>query len=215
MAETITLYGFWRSLAAYRVRIALQMKGLPYREIPVDILTGEQHGADYGAVNPEHVVPTLVHDGRTLFQSQAILEYLDETFPDPPLMPTDAAERAYVRAVALVSVADAHPLVVPRMRKRLATQFGADPAAVEAWGTHWMREGLATYETIFTRRPPAPFVAGETPTIADICFASHMAASSLAGFTREFPLCARLAETCMAVPAFAAAHPMKVPGAPA
>jgi maleylacetoacetate isomerase len=212
----VTMYGFWRSLAAHRVRVALHLKGIDFEEIPVDILSGAQHSADYDKINAEHVLPTVMHDGVTLFQSMAILEYLDETFPEPALMPKSAADRAYVRSVALVTVADSHPLVVPRVRKHLGATFGADEAAINAWGRHWNTEGLATFEKLFSRRPPAPFIAGAQPTIADICFGSHVAGS---GFFKspleQFPLCKALADRLAAHPAFAAAHPLKQPGAPA
>ncbi len=213
---TITMYGFWRSLAAYRVRIALNLKGIDYEEIPVDILNGAQHSADYDKINAEHVLPTVIDGDVTLFQSMPILEYLDERFPEPSIMPATPAERAYARALALITVADAHPLVVPRVRKHIGATFGADAEATETWGRHFMTEGLATYEKLFSRRPPAPFALGTQPTIADICFASHAAGSRFykASFD-AFPLCTALADTLNAHPAFAAAHPLRQPGAPA
>src|SRR3569833_49549 len=143
---TIQLYGFWRSNAAFRVRVALALKKLPYEQIEVDILSGRQFDTEYAQVNVEHVVPTLVHQGRRIFQSLAILEYLDEIHPQPRLLPDDPADRAYARSFALVSVADSHPLVVPRIRKQLAEQFKADAAAVESWCKHWTLDGRAIYE---------------------------------------------------------------------
>src|SRR6201991_421928 len=120
---TIQLYGFWRSNAAFRVRVALGLKNLGFEEIEIDILSGRQFDADYAQVNAEHVVPTLVHDGHRIFQSLAIMEYLDEIHPEPRLLPTDAKDRAYARALALVSVADSNPLIVPRIRKHLTKAF--------------------------------------------------------------------------------------------
>ncbi|WP_051390311.1 glutathione S-transferase N-terminal domain-containing protein [Bradyrhizobium sp. Ec3.3] len=120
----IQLYGFWRSIASFRVRVALKLKGLPFKEIPIDIMSGEQFTPDYDAVNAERVVPTLVHDGYRVFQSLAIIEYLDEVSPEPGLLPTDPADRAYARSLALVTVADVHPLVTPRVRNHLAKAFG-------------------------------------------------------------------------------------------
>src|SRR5947209_20416056 len=125
------LYGFWRSLASFRVRVALKLKGLPFEEIPVDILSGEQFKPDYQAVNAERVVPTLVHDRNTVFQSLAIIEYIDEISPNPPLLPVGAKERAHARSLALVTIADAHPLVTPRVRNHLVKTFQADGAAIE------------------------------------------------------------------------------------
>src|SRR5476649_1396613 len=123
---SIRVYGFWRSIASFRVRVALKLKGLPFEEIPIDILSGEQFQPDYAAVNAERVVPTFIHDGHSIFQSLAIIEYLDDIEPEPRLIPQDAKERAYARSLALITIADAHPLVTPRLRKHLAQTFGAD-----------------------------------------------------------------------------------------
>src|SRR4051794_15210712 len=149
---SIRVYGFWRSIASFRVRTALALKGLPFEEISVDILSGEQFKSDYDEVNAEHVVPTFVHDGHAIFQSLAIMEYLDDMSPEPRLLPVDPRERAYARSLALVAIADAHPFIVPRVRNHLAKTLGADPAAIEAWAGHWTAEGLATYERLLSRR---------------------------------------------------------------
>jgi maleylacetoacetate isomerase len=159
----IRVYGFWRSIASFRVRVALRLKDLPFEEIPIDILSGEQFKLAYAAINAERVVPTFVHDGHSLFQSLAIMEYLDDIQPRPRLLPEDAKERAYARALALMTIADAHPLVVPRVRNHLAKAFDADAKAIENWGKHWTTEGLATYERLLARRPPAPFALGAEP----------------------------------------------------
>ena len=210
---TIQLYGFWRSNAAFRVRVALALKQLPFEEIEVDILAGRQFDDDYAEVNVERVVPTLVHDGHRVFQSLAIMEYLDEVFPTPPLMPQDAQDRAYVRAVALVSVADSHPFVVPRVRKHLAQTYNADTEAIEAWCRHWGREGLATYERMLTQRPAIPFALGATPTLADICIAGQTIIADLYQVdVAGYPKVAALAKRCFDMPAFAQAHPFRRPG---
>src|SRR5271154_6347849 len=128
----ITVYGFWRSIASFRVRVALKLKGLPFEEISIDILSGEQFEAGYAAVNAERVVPPFVHDGHSVFQSLAIIEYLEDIKPEPRLMPQDPKERAYARSMALTTIADAHPLVVPRVRNHLAKAFGADAHAIES-----------------------------------------------------------------------------------
>lgn len=210
---TIQLYGFWRSNAAFRVRVALALKGLAFEEIDIDILSGRQFDADYAELNAEHVVPTFVHDGHRIFQSMAIMEYLDEIQPEPRLLPTDAKERAYARSLAMVAVADAHPLIVPRVRKHLAEAFTADTAAIEAWCAHWATEGLATYERLLTRRPATPFAVGETPTIADICIAGQLVLANLYKVDlAPFPQVAALGKRCFEVPAFASAHPFQQPG---
>ena len=210
---TIQLYGFWRSNAAFRVRVALALKKLPFEEIEVDILSGRQFDPDYAEVNAEHVVPTFVHDGHRIFQSLAIMEYLDDIQPEPRLLPADAKERAYVRSLALVAVADAHPLIVPRVRKYLGEAFGADAAAIESWCRYWTAEGLATYERLLTRRPAAPFALGATPTIADICIAGQIVIGNLYKLDfGAFPGVAALGKRCFELPAFADAHPFQQPG---
>ena len=210
---TIQLYGFWRSNASFRVRVALALKKLPFEEIEIDILSGRQFDAGYAEVNAEHVVPTFVHDGHRIFQSLAIMEYLDDIQPEPRLLPADAKERAYIRSLALVAVADAHPLIVPRVRKYLGEAVGADAAAVESWCRYWTAEGLATYERLLTRRPAAPFALGATPTIADICIAGQIVIGNLYNLDfAAFPGVAALGKRCFELPAFADAHPFQQPG---
>jgi len=210
---TIQLYGFWRSNAAFRVRVALALKKLPFEEIEIDILSGRQFDAGYAEVNAEHVVPTFVHDGHRIFQSLAIMEYVDDIQPEPRLLPADAKERAYARSLALVSVADAHPLVVPRVRKHLGEVFGADVAAIESWCRHWAGEGLAIYERLLTRRPAAPFALGTAPTIADICIVGQIVTAELYKLDfAAFPRVATLGKRCFELPAFADAHPFQQTG---
>jgi maleylacetoacetate isomerase len=160
---TIQLYGFWRSIATFRVRVALRLKGLPFEEIPIDILSGEQFKPGYDAVNPERVVPTFIHDGHVVIQSLAIIEYLDYIQQEPRILPEGAKERAYACSLALMTIADSHPLVTPRVRNHLAKTFGADAKAVEGWGRHWITEALATYERLLARRAPTPFALGAEP----------------------------------------------------
>lgn len=206
------LYGFWRSLASFRVRVALRLKGLAFEEIPIDIFSGEQFRPEYDAVNAERVVPTLVHQGRRIFQSLAIIEYLDDIKPAPQLLPVDPADRAYARGLALVTVADAHPLVTPRVRSHLVKTFGADDAAVEQWAKHWTIEGLATYERLLTNRAPAPFAAGAEPGLADICIAGQVVGAQFLKLDlTSFPVLARLADRCFALLAFATSHPFEQP----
>jgi maleylpyruvate isomerase len=209
----IQLYGFWRSIATFRVRVALKLKGLAFEETPIDILTGEQFEPGYAAVNAERVVPTFVHDGHSVFQSLAIIEYLDDIQPDPRLIPKDAKERAYARSLALMTIADAHPLVVPRIRNHLAKTFGADARAIEDWGKHWTNEGLATYERMLAHRPPAPFALGAEPGLADICIAGQVVGAQFLKLELgAYPFVAALADRCFRIPAFATSHPFEQPG---
>ena len=209
----IQIYGFWRSIASFRVRVALKLKGLPFEEIPIDILSGEQFEPGYKAVNAEQVVPTFIHDGHSVFQSLAIIEYLEDIKPEPRLIPLDPKERAYARSLALMTIADAHPLVVPRVRNHLAKTFGADARAIENWGKHWTTEGLATYERLLERRPPDPFALGAEPGLADISIAGQVVGAHFLKLDlTSFPIVERLAERCFALPAFATSHPFEQPG---
>src|SRR5215469_2389559 len=192
-ATGIHIYGFWRSIASFRVRVALRLKGLPFDETPIDILTGEQFKPGYEAVNAERVVPTFTHDGHSVFQSLAIIEYIEDIKPEPRLIPSDPKERAYARSLALVAVADAHPLVVPRVSNHLATALGVDGQAIESWSKHWTGEGLATYERLLERRPPAPFALGIEPGLADICIAGQVVGAHFLKFDlAAFPIVALL-----------------------
>lgn len=210
---TIQMYGFWRSIAAFRVRVALKLKGLAFEETPIDILSGEQFKPGYDAINAERVVPTFVHDGHTVFQSLAIIEYIEDIKPEPRLIPADPKERAYARSLALMTVADSHPLVTPRVRNHVAKTFGADARSVEQWGKHWTTEALGTYERLLTRRAPAPFALGAEPGLADICIAGQVVTAQYVKLDlTPFPLVSRLAERCFALPAFASSHPFEQPG---
>jgi maleylacetoacetate isomerase len=210
---SIKMYGFWRSIASFRVRVALKLKGLPFEETSVDILCGEQFEPEYAAISDERVVPTFIHDGHTIFQSLAIIEYLDDIQPKPRLVPEDIKDRAYARSLALMTVADAHPLAVPRIRNHLAKTFGADAKAIEDWGRHWTTEGLATYERVLARRKPSPFVLGSTPGVADICIAGHVITGQYLKLdVGSFPVVSALVDRCFKMPEFAASHPFAQPG---
>src|SRR6516162_5038097 len=210
---SIKIYGFWRSIASFRVRVALKLKGLAFEETSIDILSGEQFEPGYDAVNPERVVPTFVHDDHPLFQSMAIMEYLDDIKPSPPLLPKDVKERAYARSLALMTIADAHPLTVPRVRNHLAEAFGADAKAIENWGKHWTTEGLATYERLLGRRAPAPFALGGEPGLADICVAGQVVGAQYLKIELDaFPVVKGLADRCFKMPEFSSSHPFEQPG---
>ena len=212
------LYTYWRSLATFRVRIALNLKGLAYEAIYVDLDAGQQHKTDYKSVNPQMVIPSLVEDdGNVLFQSIAIMEYLDETHPNPPLLPKDPRGRARVRALALINAADSHPLMVPRVRNFMEHELKLDEAAREKWIKHWIGEGLAAMDGHRARdKESGTFAHGESVTMADICVAAQVTG---AGFFKvdvsRYPTVMRIATRCMELAPFAKAHPLKQPGAPA
>jgi maleylacetoacetate isomerase len=214
----VKLYGFWRSLASYRVRVALAMKGLQAEEISIDLLKGRQNSDDYLAVNPQGVVPALVLDdgGPPLVQSLAILEYIEETHPQPALLPKDARGRARVRGLALIAAADGHPLIVPRVRAYLEKELKADEEARNRWLAHWTLRALEAIEGHLSKeKETGRFCHGDTPTIADICVASQII-GALAYFncdTRAIPTAMRIYNQCMEIDAFARAHPLKQPAA--
>jgi len=219
MADDLTLYSFWRSQAAYRVRIALALKGLSAELRSIDLLKGEQHAEDYRAVNPEGVVPALIEgDEAPLVQSLAIIEYLDEKHPEPPLLPKGLRDRAYVRGLAQVAAMDAHPLIVPRVRAYLQKQLGIEEAARNAWLKHWLEEAHRALETLLVRGGHAgKFCFGDSVTIADIALVPHLVtAGMLYEFDmRGYPTCKRIFDNCMALDAFAKTHPRQQPGATA
>ena len=212
------LYGFWRSLASYRVRVALALKGMHAEEISVDLLKGKQNEDDYLAVNPQGVVPALVLDegGPPLFQSLAILEYLEEVRPQPSLLPKDPRGRARVRGLALIAAADGHPLVTPRIRTYLEKEMKQDEAARNRWLAHWTMRALEAIESHLSKeKETGRFCHGDAVTMADICVASQMIAA-LAYFnvdTKALPTAMRIYNQCMEIDAFAKAHPLKQSGA--
>ena len=212
------LYGFWRSLASYRVRVALAMKGMQAEEVSVDLLKGKQNEGDYLAVNPQGVVPALVLDegGPPLFQSLAILEYLEEVRPQPALLPKDPRGRARVRGLALIAAADGHPLVTPRIRMYLEKEMKQDENARNRWLGHWTMRALEAIESHLSKeKETGRYCHGDAPTIADICLASQMIAA-LAYFnvdTKAMPTAMRIYNQCMEIDAFAKAHPLKQAGA--
>lgn len=213
----IRMYGFWRSTAAFRVRIALNLKGLPFEEEMIDLDAGEQFSPDFLARNPAGAVPAVyVDDGPPLTQSVAVLEYLEETHPEPALMPKDPRERARVRALMLMFAADHHPLIVNRVRRRLGEQTGLDEAGRMDWARHWLREGLVQAEAKLTRdAETGRFCHGDAPSLADLCFISHFMASRVFGVdVAAFPVASRIAQECLAIDAFAKAQPLRQPGAP-
>lgn len=210
------LYNYHRSSASYRVRIALALKALPYEYIAVNLRSGAQQRAGYRDMNPEGLVPLLVlDDGRRLSQSMAIMEYLDEACPEPPLMPADALARARVRALMQIVACDIHPLDNLRVLKYLVHALGVSHEAKDMWYRHWVRLGLLAYEARLAEQP-APYSHGDAPTLADCClipqiYNAQRWACDLSGL----PHVMRVFDACMALPAFAQAHPSACPDAAA
>jgi maleylacetoacetate isomerase len=211
------LFGFWRSLATLRVRIAMNLKGIERDEVMVDLMAGAQHAAEFRAINPQGVVPALIDgDGPPLFQSLAIIEYLEERFPQPPLLPPDPRGRARVRGLAQVVACDAHPLIVPRVREYLERDLDADESQRLAWIRHWLGEGLRTIEAhLGDDADSGAYCHGDTVTVADICLVSLAVGYRLfEGRLEEFPNAAAIVGRCMTQDAFERAHPLRQPGAP-
>jgi len=212
------LFSFWRSLATYRVRIALNLKGLSADEVvDVNLMKGEQRQASYRAINPMMALPALIDgDGPMLFESLAIIEYLDETRPNPPLLPRDPRGRARVRGLAQIVACDSHPLIVPRVREYLEHEFKIDEPARTKWCQHWHTAALTALEAHLGDPATGRYCHGDAITLADICLASQAAgAKFFAVDTARFPNFSRIANSLAAIDAFARAHPLKQPGAPA
>jgi maleylacetoacetate isomerase len=214
---TMKLYGFWRSLATYRVRVALALKGLDAEQVSINLLQGKQHGDDYKCVNPQSVVPALViDDGPPLFQSLAIIEYLEETCPEPPLLPKDPRGRARVRGLSLIVACDAHPLVVPRIRNYLEREMHVDEAARNRWLQHWTLKALEALEVHLATEPETGrFCHGDAPTMADLCLASQVFAAGYFDVKlTSVPTVKRIFDECMKIDAFDRSQPLKQPDAP-
>lgn len=212
------LYTYFRSSAAYRVRIALNLKGLAYEAQPVHLLRdgGEQLTDAYRAVNPSALLPTLEDDdGTVIGQSLAILEYLEETRPQTPLLPVDAAGRARVRALALTVVADTHPLGNLRVLKYVKGEMGQGEDVKLNWQRHWLRSGLATLESLLAGDVrTGRFSHGDTPTLADCCLVPHVFnARRFDVDLAPYPTVMRIDAACATLPPFQAAHPSQQPDA--
>jgi maleylacetoacetate isomerase len=187
-------------------------------EVSIDILKGRQHDADYKALNPQAVVPALVLDdgGPPLFQSIAIMEYLEETKPNPPLLPKDPRGRARVRGLALIAAADGHPLVVPRIRTYMEKELRLDEPTRNKWLAHWTLQALVAIEAhLKSEKETGRFCHGDSPTLADICLAGQVIGAT--GYFKcdvsGVPTCMRIYDECMKIDAFGKAHPLRQPGA--
>jgi maleylacetoacetate isomerase len=209
------LFDYWRSSASYRVRIALNLKGIAFDRSPIDLLEGDQKTSDYRARNPQGFVPMLEMDGHSLTQSLAIIDYLDSARPEPPLVPADPADRAHVLALALAVACDIHPVNNLRVINYLKDELDQPKEARDAWYRHWIAEGLGPLETLAAPRA-GRFLFGDTPTLADICLVPQLYnARRFEVPLDSFPTLVRADAEAAGLEAFAAAHPDRVaPGAP-
>ena len=201
------LHDYYRSSAAYRVRIALNLKGVEYESRPVNLAEGAQKSTDYRAINPQGLVPALEIDGRTLTQSLSIAVYLDQKYPDPPLVPRDPADGAHVRGMALSIACDIHPLNNLRVLKYLTGELGVSDEQKNGWYAHWISEGLAALEAIAAPRA-GEFLFGDSPTLADVCLVPQLYNARRFNVPLEaYPTLVGADENASRIEAFAAAHP--------
>jgi maleylacetoacetate isomerase len=211
------LYSYFRSSASYRVRIALQLKGLPYEVVPVHLLKdgGQQFSPEYRQLNPEALVPALLDDGQVLTQSLAIIEYLEETHPTPALLPANPFDRAYVRSLALSVACEIHPLNNLRVLRYLVHELGVNEDAKNAWYRHWCEQGLAAVEATLARgQRSGAFCYGDTPGLADcVLIPQVFNAQRLKCDLSAMPTILRINEACAALPAFIHAAPASQPDA--
>lgn len=215
MSEII-LHNYFRSSTSYRVRIALEMKGLDYSYVPHHLRHGEHLEPPYRAVNPQGLVPALIwRDGTLLVQSLAIIEFLDETVPQPPLLPADALGRARVRMLAQMIACDIHPVNNLRVLTSLRALFGASDEDVANWFRHWVNETFEPLEKILADSlETGPFCHGDTPGLADICLAAQVVNNQRFGLDMmPYPVISRIYDACMELPAFVKAAPKNQPDA--
>lgn len=210
------LYGYFRSSAAYRVRIALGLKKLSYETLPVHLTRGGggQFAPEFRRLNPQGLVPVLDDDGHLITQSLAIVEYLDETHPAPPLLPADALGRARVRSLALHIACEIHPLNNLRVIQALKRDFGLDEAASRRWYGHWIAVGLEALEARLAARETGRFCHGDAPGLADLCLVPQLFNARRYGCDlTAYPRIVGIDAACQELPAFAAAHPSRQPDA--
>ena len=209
------LYTYYRSQASFRVRIALNLKGVAREDSFLHLEKGDQFAPAYRAINPQMVVPTLIDGDVKLFQSLAILEYLEERYPEPPLLPADPVARAWVRGIALINAADSHPLIVPRVRHYVTDVLKVSDKQRLAWIRHWLGAGLEAIEALLAEHSSSGvFCHGDGPTIADICLVTQVTPAKTFNLPLDpYPGVMRIYENCMAIRAFADAHPAKQPDA--
>ena len=210
----ILLHGFWRSSAAYRVRIALALKGVAYRQQPLDLIAGEQHGDAYVGIAPHRLVPALEYDGRILIESPAILEWIEAKWPTPPLLPANIDEAAIVRGMAALIACDIHPLNNLRVLSAIRGDFEATNPQVKAWIARWITQGFAALEVLVTRHG-GRFAFGDTPTLADCYLVPQLdSAERYKVDLTPFPRICAIGAAARALPEIAAARPELQDGAP-
>jgi maleylacetoacetate isomerase len=215
MTNTVRLHGYFRSSAAFRTRIALNLKGVPYELVPHHLRKNEQRAPEYLALNPQGLVPALEMDGHVLVQSLAIIEYLEERVPNPPLLPQSPAARARVRALAQVVACDIHPIDNLRVLRYLRKEMKQDEAAVQTWYNHWIAEGFHALEPILREsRETGAFCHGDTPSLADVClFPQVVNSQNYKLDLSPFPTIERIANEATKLPAFERALPKNQPDA--
>jgi len=213
MSDALVLHGYWRSGTSYRTRIALNIKRLDYEQAPVDLRAGDQESAEYRALNPQGLVPALETADGILTQSSAILEWLEERYPDPPLLPPDLAGRAAVRAMAMAVACDIHPLGNLRVLKYLKQTFGQEQPAIDAWATHWIAEGFAALEQMIAHLG-GRFAYGENLTLADCHLVPQYYSAQRFGVDcTPYPHLVEAVRNAMAEEPVRLAHPDCQPGA--
>ncbi|QDC08091.1 maleylacetoacetate isomerase [Oceanicola sp. D3] len=208
-------HGYFRSSSSYRCRIACNLKGVAYDFVSVHLAQGQQKAEGFKGLNPQALVPAFeLDDGEVLTQSPAILEWLDETHPEPKLLPDDPLERAHVRAFCAAIACEIHPLQNLRVLQYLRAEYGQGQEGVEAWCQRWIGDGLAACEALLAKRPAQTFCFGDAPGMADIYLVPQVfSAARFKVDLSEMPNVTRIAATCNALPAFAEAHPSKQPDA--
>jgi maleylpyruvate isomerase len=208
------LYGFFRSSASYRVRIALNLKGLDYEQASIRLAKGEQYQPEFSAISPQNLVPVLEHDGLRLYQSPAIIEYLEEVYPDPPLLPKDPAGRARARSLALISACEIHPLNNTRVLNYLSETLNLSEERKTQWYHHWITIGFGALEKRLGEKETGKFCHGDTPGIADICLVPQVAnANRFKVNLSAFPTILRINDRCLTLEPFRKAMPANQPDA--
>ena len=217
MGEQLRLHSYWRSSAAYRVRIGLNLKGLRYQTVPVHLLHqgGQQHHAEYAALNPQQLVPTLEHGARVIRQSLAILEYLDEAWPSPRFLPMTARDRARVRSLAQLVASDIHPLNNLRVLQYFENNWSVPQAERDEWVRYWIVAGFQAMETLLENDPATgTFCHGQSPGLADCCLVPQVFNARRFGVDMQaYPTLLRIDQACQELPAFIEARPDRQPDA--